>query len=476
MFSLSTSIREVTRLYSKPEFDDIRIPLRDISLATKRFAEENLLKQGGEADVYKGVLLLKSKLGIDVVIRSGRRIVISDIVGRLKEAFEIQWKHENFNWEAKIADFGLSKVQHGDQGMSTIKTIHIAGTEFYLDPEYAKTGCCKEMDEKIIVYEHAPKGSLDMYLKDICLSWTKRLKISIDIAKGLKFLHEGDLGQDVVIHRDIKSSNILLIDDWKVKICGFEHALSYPTKQEIEYCIDNFEGSHGYSDPSFQKTSSLTKESDIYSFGVILLEILCGRMACPEDVRDDGPLLDVLVRSHCDGLEELVFEGIKKHVVLKSFSTFRKIAFQCLHEKREERPTASDVVVQLQQALEFQEAYELRKAKLDRTYEEMLREFSRYPEIYSTMWKKDIYNILSKGILLEDDKLLVKQTIWDLEQSAPFIGKHDEDYQSEPETSPTFKTYPKRRQRRHISCSALNKEMVASSSTITDQTPYPKTS
>jgi len=69
---------------------------------------------------------------------------------------------------------------------------------------------------------------------------------------------------------------------------------------------------------------------------------------------------------------------------------------------------------------------------------------------------------------------LIRQTIWDLEQTAPFIGKHDEDYHSEPETSPTIKTYPKRRQRRHMSCIALNKEMVASSSTITDQTPYPK--
>ncbi|KAK1437475.1 hypothetical protein QVD17_03266 [Tagetes erecta] len=293
-----------------------------------------------------------------------------------------------------------------DQGVSTIKTIHVAGTPFYVDPEYAKTGYCKEMDEKIIVYDHAPKGSLDRYMKDTDLSWTKRLKICIDIAKGLKFLHEGDIGQDVVIHRDLKSSNILLTDDWKAKICGFEHALTYPTNQETEYVIDSFEGSHGYSDPLFQKTRTLTKESDIYSFGVILFEILCGRLACPQDEGDEGPLLDVLVKSQYEGLENLVFEGIKKHVVLKSFSTFRKIAFQCLQEKREERPAAVDVVVQLKQALEYQEAYEIRKAKLDRTNEELLHELSSCPEINSTMRKTKIYNILSKGFLFEDDKPL----------------------------------------------------------------------
>ncbi|KAK1437471.1 hypothetical protein QVD17_03262 [Tagetes erecta] len=384
----------------------LRISLEQIKLGVENFSDDKCIRSGGYGTLYKGKIP-DNNTHREVVVKR----FASQEHGFLKE-FEVlfKYKHENI--------IGLA-------------------------------GYCKEMDENIIVYEHVSMGSLDMYLRDIRLSWTKRLKISIDIANGLKFLHEGDLGQDVVIHRDIKSSNILLLDDWKAKICGFEHALTYPTNQEIEYGIDSFEGSHGYSDPLFQKTHTLTKESDIYSFGVILFEILCGRLACPEDVRDHSLSLDVLVKSHYEAerLEEIVFDGIKKHIVLKSFATFQKIAFQCLQENREERPTAGDVLVQLQQALEFQEACEIRKAKLDRTYEEMLNEFSRSPEIYSTMRKKDIYNILSKGILLEDDKLVVEQTIWDLEQSAPFIGKHVEDNQPEPESSTITEQTLKKRTR-----------------------------
>ncbi|KAM0008187.1 putative protein kinase RLK-Pelle-LRR-I-1 family [Helianthus debilis subsp. tardiflorus] len=139
-------------------------------------------------------------------------------------------------------------------------------------------GYCNKMDEKVILYENASKGSLDRYLDDISFSWTKRLKICIDVANGLKFLHGGDLGQDVVIHRDIKSSNILLDKDCKAKICGFERALVYPSNQgmEIVYNIDNIKGSSGYMDPLYEETRILTKESDIYSFGVVLIEILCG--------------------------------------------------------------------------------------------------------------------------------------------------------------------------------------------------------
>ncbi|KAK1437472.1 hypothetical protein QVD17_03263 [Tagetes erecta] len=412
----------------------LKISLEHIKFGTENFSDEKSIRNGEYGMLYKGTIQDNSRHKEVVVKR-----FTSQEHGFLKE-FEVlfKYKHENI--------IGL-------------------------------VGYCKEMDEKIIVYEHASMGSLDRYLKDTDLSWTKRLMICLDIAKGLKFLHEGDLGQDVVIHRDIRSSNILLNDDWKAKICGFEHALTYPTNQKNEYGIDIFEGSRGYSDPLFQKTRTLTKESDIYSFGVILFEILCGKLACPDDIRDHSLPLDVLVKSHYEAerLEEIVFEGIKKQIVLKSYATFQKIAFQCLQEKREERPTAGDVLVQLQQALEFQEAYEMRKAKLDRTYEEMLHEFSRSPEIYSTMRKKDIYNILSKGILHEDDKLVIKQTIWDLEQSALFIGKHDEDYHSEPEISLTIKTYPKKRQRRHMSRIAFNEETVASSSNITEQTPEKRT-
>ncbi|KAM0037024.1 putative protein kinase RLK-Pelle-LRR-I-1 family [Helianthus debilis subsp. tardiflorus] len=266
-------------------------------------------------------------------------------------------------------------------------------------------GYCKELDEKIIVYENASKGCLSSYLSDTSFSWSTRLKICIDIANGLNFLHGGDAGQDVVIHRDIKSSNILLTEEWKAKICGFEQSLTFSTNQETEYVMSDV-GSPGYCDPLYWETGILTKESDIYSFGVILFEILCGRLACPEDIRDSTQFLDVLVKHHflLELVDQIVYEGIKEQIVLTSLVTFLDIAFQCLHDYKKDRPTAGEVAIQLQKALEYQEAYEIWEAKLPRNYKEILP-LSKSPEIYSTMAKKDIYSILSEGILLQDDKL-----------------------------------------------------------------------
>ncbi|KAJ0591704.1 putative protein kinase RLK-Pelle-LRR-I-1 family [Helianthus annuus] len=209
-------------------------------------------------------------------------------------------------------------------------------------------------------FEHASKGTLDRYLDDSSFSWTKRLKICIDIAKGLKFLHEGGVGQEVVIHRDLKSSNILLNKDYKAKICGFELALTYPSNQEIQYVKDNVEGSLGYSDPLFRETRFLTKESDIYSLGVILFEVFCGRLACPADFKDPNQFLDVLVKRHFQEapLMDIVFSGIKDQIGSKSLATFRRVAFQCLLGKRKDRPIASDIVVQLQNALKFQVSFQ----------------------------------------------------------------------------------------------------------------------
>ncbi|KAJ0591690.1 putative protein kinase RLK-Pelle-CrRLK1L-1 family [Helianthus annuus] len=253
-------------------------------------------------------------------------------------------------------------------------------------------GYCKEMNEKIIVYENASKGSLDRYLNNTSITWTERLKICIGIANGLKFLHGGDIEEDVVIHRDIKSSNILLTKNWKAKISGFELALTHPTNEVVKYVMNHVVGSPGYCDPMYWETHILTKESDMYSFGVVLFEILCGRLACPKDFKNSSQFLDILVKRHFQvaRLDDIVFEGIREQIAPKSLSTFRRIAFQCLNEERKERPTASQVMVQLLKALEFQEAYEiLEGSKLQSNYKAILR-FSESPEIYSAMAKRPL--------------------------------------------------------------------------------------
>ncbi|GJT88359.1 kinase-like domain, phloem protein 2-like protein [Tanacetum coccineum] len=272
---------------------------------------------------------------------------------------------------------------------------------------YYGGGVSNEEDEKITVYEYASRGSLDKYLSDDSLTWVMRLKICIDIAIGLEFLHGTVSSPEVVIHRDISSSNILLFDDWKAKITGFGLSLVCPTSQDLEYVIDNVSGTIGYRDPLYSQEGFLTKESDIFSLGAVLFDILCGKLSSVK-LDDDYLYLPFLAKKHYHfkKLDELVFEGIKEQIEPQSFVTFAKIAYQCIHHRRERRPTANEVVIQLKKSLEFQEDYEKWEPELPKDYKEIIQK-SKCPEMYSTIKKEDLYNIFSKGILLQQDKVLL---------------------------------------------------------------------
>ncbi|GKA35406.1 kinase-like domain, phloem protein 2-like protein, partial [Tanacetum coccineum] len=226
-------------------------------------------------------------------------------------------------------------------------------------------GYCDEEDEKVIVYEYSSRGTLD---------------------------------------RDMSSNNILLFDDWKAKITDFGDSLVCPVNQDV--VIDNVTGTIGYRDPLYAKTGFLTKESDIFSLGAVLFDILCGKLSS-EKVDDEYLYLPFLAKQHyhLGKLDELVFEGIKEQIDPQSLITFARIAYQCIHHRRERRPTAPEVVIQLNKALEFQEDYEIWELKLPKDYKEIIQ-MSKCPEIYSTKKKEDLYNIFSKGILLQQDKVL----------------------------------------------------------------------
>ncbi|KAL8259620.1 hypothetical protein R6Q59_027573 [Mikania micrantha] len=265
------------------------------------------------------------------------------------------------------------------------------------------------MNERVIVYEHASNGRLSKYLDDPNLTWMKRLKICIDLANGLEFLHYGGVEQEVSFkHRDIKSSSILLDGDWNAKISNLELSRKTVVIDRAEHVDDKTCDSLGYVDPDYQCDGFLTESSDIYSLGVIFFEILCGKLAwgegCESHSQSLGPLA---VRHYIEkgNLDEMIFEGIKEQIAPLSLTTFQTIAIQCLHDNLYDRPWTNEIIIQLTKALKFQEDYEVWEAKLPIDYKEIIQ-MSKAPEIYDYKMKKDLFDMFSKGILLRDGKVL----------------------------------------------------------------------
>ncbi|KAJ0687537.1 putative protein kinase RLK-Pelle-CR4L family [Helianthus annuus] len=233
-------------------------------------------------------------------------------------------------------------------------------------------GFCVEDFEMILVIENVSNGYLDDYLgngNDMrILTWEKRLKICIDVANALEHLQFEMEDQKMIIHRDICRYNIGLDENWRAKIDGFGNCVFLPPNQEDEAVYIECRGRSPYIDPEYEKTDKLKRESDVYSFGIVLLEILCGRAAADPiySKESDKGLGPVARQSFCTGtLEDMIDPILKEETseynfVLKrgpnkeSLHTFMKIAYQCVAETQDQRPTMKVVVKELEKALSFQ--------------------------------------------------------------------------------------------------------------------------
>ncbi|XP_076914527.1 putative serine/threonine-protein kinase PBL28 isoform X2 [Bidens hawaiensis] len=296
--------------------DHLRIPLEDIISATDNFARYNILGHGGFGSVYKGQLpgepgttVAVKKLGVQSM--QGDREFLTEI------ATLASCKHKNL----------VSLVGFSDQG-----------------------------NEKIVVYKKEDNGSLDKYLDSIDLTWEQRLRICLGAARGLEYLHSGVGAVHRVLHRDVKSSNILLDADWEAKISDFGLSKIGPRNMFQTFLVTAPCGTLGYIDPKYVSIGVLTKESDVYSFGVVLFEVLCGRAASIEKFKDEFEFLSVSVKNYCgEGkLDEIIFPSLLEQMKPNSLEIFSKIAFRCLNEERSMRPTMRSIVEELESALEHQ--------------------------------------------------------------------------------------------------------------------------
>ncbi|XP_004509794.1 L-type lectin-domain containing receptor kinase IX.1-like [Cicer arietinum] len=221
-----------------------RFSYKELSNATNDFDEKGKLGEGGFGGVYKGLLGSKNNK-IEVAVK------------RVSKGSR-QGKKEYIS-EVRI----ISKLRH----RNLVQLF----------------GWCHEKNELLLVYEYMPNGSLDFHLfgKGVVLTWTTRYKIALGLASSLLYLHEE--WEQCVVHRDIKSSNVMLDANFNAKLGDF--GLARLVDHELGSQTTVLAGTMGYLAPECVTTGKSSKESDVYSFGVVALEITCGRR--PVEVKEE---------------------------------------------------------------------------------------------------------------------------------------------------------------------------------------------
>ncbi|XP_020233038.1 receptor-like protein kinase FERONIA [Cajanus cajan] len=204
-------------------------------------------------------------------------------------------------------------------------------------------GFCNHKDEKIIVYEYMSNRSLDRHLQ--ALSWKKRVEICIGAARGLHYLHAGL--KRTIIHLDIKPVSILLDHNMHPKLTYLGYSVKgadFKSKPKPIH-LDNIKGTLGYIAPEYYKDSTVTDRCDVFSFGVVLLEVVWGRRFF--DMIKRGYFLEKPV-------EEDIDPNIKGKIAPECWQVFIDVTLRCLNEA-DERPSMGEVEVELEHALSLQE-------------------------------------------------------------------------------------------------------------------------
>ncbi|ERN14338.1 hypothetical protein AMTR_s00033p00206070 [Amborella trichopoda] len=287
----------------------IHLSPKQIIKSTRNFSLEFKIGEGGFGTVYKAQL----QDGQFVAVKRAR-----------KELFESL--RTEFRSEVEM----LAKIEH----QNLVKLL----------------GYIEQGHERLIIVEYVSNGTLREHLDGHhgrILDFMQRLEIAIGVAHGLTYLHV--YAEQPIIHRDVKSSNILLTDQFRAKVADFGFARVGPTQADQTHIMTQVRGTAGYLDPEYSRTSQLTTKSDVFSFGILLIEILSGRR--PIESRravDERVTLRWTFKMHSDGrmrdiLDPLLEETPEDHILERIFD----LAFQCAAPSRSERPTMREAVQQL---------------------------------------------------------------------------------------------------------------------------------
>ncbi|CAI9295173.1 unnamed protein product [Lactuca saligna] len=309
----SEQMEEGKLLINVSEFQEeaMELPLFSFSTianATARFSPENKLGEGGFGSVYKGLL------------EDGVEIAVKRLSKTSSQGLD----------EFKNEVICISKLQH----RNLVKLL----------------GCCIHGDEKLLIYEYMPNGSLDSFLFDrtqsLLLDWTKRFSIIKGIARGLLYLHQDSRLR--IIHRDLKASNILLDLDMNPKIADFGMARSFGGN-ETQVKTKRVVGTYGYMSPEYALNGLFSIKSDVFSFGVLVLEIVSGKrnwgFIHPEH---DNNLIGHAWSLYNEGrsmelVDERLAESCHPSEVIRSI----KLGLLCVQQNAADRPNMSSLILML---------------------------------------------------------------------------------------------------------------------------------
>ncbi|CAN6481292.1 unnamed protein product [Victoria cruziana] len=209
-------------------------------------------------------------------------------------------------------------------------------------------GCCSNAETNLLVYEYMPNGSLGDFLhgkKGGHLRWEMRYKIAVEAAKGLCYLHHDC--SPLIVHRDVKSNNILLDSDFEAHVADFGLA-KFLLDAGASECMSSVAGSYGYIAPEYAYTLRVDEKSDVYSFGVVLLELITGRKPVGEFgegvdiVRWVGKMISSSVEPSTV-VASLVDSRLSDYP-LESVKHMFNLAMRCVEEQSSKRPTMREVV------------------------------------------------------------------------------------------------------------------------------------
>ncbi|RDY02760.1 Wall-associated receptor kinase-like 10, partial [Mucuna pruriens] len=291
----------------KVNVDKIKLlSLKDLEKATDHFNINSILGKGGQGTVYKGMLV------------DGKIVAV--------KKFKVKGNVEEFINEFII----LSQINH----RNVVKLL----------------GCCLESEVPLLVYEFIPNGTLFEYIHgqndDLPMTWDVRLRIATEVARALFYLHSA--ASQPIYHRDIKSTNILLDENYKAKVADF--GASRMVSIEDTHLTTVVQGTFGYLDPEYFHTSRLTEKSDVYSFGVVLVELLTGKKPISsvkhQELRSLASYFVLCVEENrlFDIIDERIMrEGEKENIIVVA-----NLARRCLELTGRKRPTMEEVTSELE--------------------------------------------------------------------------------------------------------------------------------